>query len=91
MTGDPHEPFYLLLNERKARLAERAFAVEQVHPEWQMLFTGDPAALDPGGAVPLGPGDLDQMWGLAADAGLMALEVDPFRYGPAFGCGIWAG
>jgi ribosomal protein S18 acetylase RimI-like enzyme len=83
----PDEPFYLLLNERRARLAERAFAVEQVHPEWQMLFVEDPAALDPDGAVPLGPEDLDQMQDLAADAGLMALEADPFRHGPAFG--VW--
>jgi ribosomal protein S18 acetylase RimI-like enzyme len=85
----PGEVFYLLLNERQAALAERAFIVEQVHPEWQMFFAGDPAALDPGDAVPLGPYDLDQMQNLAGDAGLMALEADPFRHGPAFG--IWEG
>ena len=83
----PGEPFYLLLNERQAALAKRVFVVEQVHPEWQMLFTGDPADVDPGGAAPLGPGDLEPMQDLAADAGLMALEADPFRHGPAFG--IW--
>jgi ribosomal protein S18 acetylase RimI-like enzyme len=83
----PDEPFYLLLNEQEARLAEQAFTVEQVHPEWQMLFAGNPAALDFGGAVPLKSGSLDAMRNLAADAGLMALEADPFRHGPAFG--IW--
>jgi len=83
----PYESFYLLLNEQETRLAKRAFAVEQVHPEWQMLFVEDPAGLDPGGAVPLGPEYLDQMQGLAADAGLMALEANPFQYGPAFG--VW--
>lgn len=81
------ESFYLLLNEQEARVAEQAFAVEQVHSEWQMLFADDPTALDPSGAVLLGPDDLDQMRGLAAETGLMALEADPFRHGPAFG--IW--
>jgi ribosomal protein S18 acetylase RimI-like enzyme len=83
----PDEPFYLLLNEGQAQVAERAFAVEQVHPEWQMLFACDPSGLDPGGAVGLGPADLEALQDLAADAGLMALEADPFRYGPAFG--VW--
>jgi ribosomal protein S18 acetylase RimI-like enzyme len=83
----PDEPFYLLLNEGQAQVAERAFAVEQAHPEWQMLFAGDPAGLDPGGAVGLGPANLEALQDLAADAGLMALEADPFRYGPAFG--VW--
>ena len=82
----PDEAFYLLLNERQARLAERTFVVEEAHPEWQMLFTaGDLAPLDPGAAVRLGPGDLAQVHDLAADAGLSALEADPFRHGPAFG------
>lgn len=83
----PSEPFYLLLNEQQAHLAERAFAVQEVHPEWQMLFAGDPTDLDPGGAVPLGPGDLGHMRDLAEEAGLMALEAHPFRHGPAFG--VW--
>jgi len=83
----PDEAFYLLLNEQQAVLAERTFVVEQVQAEWQMLFAGSAATLDPGGAAPLGPGDLGQMRDLADDAGLMALEADPFRHGPAFG--VW--
>jgi ribosomal protein S18 acetylase RimI-like enzyme len=83
----PDEPFYLLLNEQEAQLAEQAFAVEQVHPEWQMLFAGDLTDLDPGEAVPLEAPDLEAMQDLAENAGLMALEADPFRYGPAFG--VW--
>jgi len=83
----PGEAFYVLLNEQQAALAERAFVVEQAHPEWQMLFADDSTALDPGGAVLLGPGDLEPMRGLAEDAGLMALAADPFRHGPAFG--VW--
>ena len=83
----PEEPFYLLLNRQQARLAERAFAVEQVQPEWQMLFAGDPAALDPGGAAPLGPENMEQMRSLAEDVGLTALGADPFQHGPTFG--VW--
>jgi ribosomal protein S18 acetylase RimI-like enzyme len=83
----PDEPFYLLLNEGQAQVAERAFAVEQAHPVWQMLFAGDPAGLDAGGAVSLGRGDLEAMRDLAVDAGLIFLEADPFRCGPAFG--VW--
>ncbi len=83
----PDEPFYLLLNEGQARLAEQAFAVVQVQPEWQMLFMDDPADMDPGAAVPLRPGDLAPMRDLAAEAELMALEASPFRHGPAFG--VW--
>lgn len=81
----PGEVFYLLVNERRARLVERAFAVEQVQPEWQMLFMGDPAELDPGDATELGPEHLEEMRGLAAEVGLMALEADPFQHGPVFG------
>ena len=51
----PGEVFYLLVNEDQARLAERAFAVEETHPEWQMRFQGDPERLDHGAALPLGP------------------------------------
>ena len=85
----PGEGFYLLVNEHQAALVERALGVEEVHPEWQMLFEGDPWGLDPGDAVALGPEHLEEMRGLAAEAGLMALEADPFRRGPAFG--VWEG
>lgn len=83
----PDEGFYLLVNEQQARVAERAFTVEAVHPEWQMLFEGDPLRLEPGDISPLGPEHLGEMQELAAEAGLMALEADPFRHGPAFG--VW--
>jgi len=85
----PAESFYLLVNEREARLVAEAFAVEQVQEEWQMPFAGDPARLDPGAAVVLHPRDLPAMQALAANAGLTAFEQDPFRHGPAFG--VWEG
>ena len=86
---DRGEPFYLLVNEAQARLAEQAFQVTNVDPEWQMGFEGDAECLHPGRAVLLAPDALAAMQDLAADAGLMALEADPFRYGPAFG--VWEG
>ena len=85
----PAESFYLLLNEQQRALAAQIFEVEQVRPEWQMLFTGDAAALDPGAAQPLAAENLAQMHTLAENAGLMALETNPFRHGPAFGA--WRG
>ncbi|HEY72772.1 MAG: hypothetical protein DRJ03_26880 [Chloroflexi bacterium] len=83
----PDEAFYLLLNGRQKSLAERAFVVEHIQPEWQMQFTGDATTLDLGGAVSLEPQDLRPMQDLAKNAGLTALETDPFRHGPAFG--VW--
>lgn len=85
---EPDEPFYVLVNEVQARVAAQAFHTEECIPEWQMLFTGDPATLDPGGARPLAPSHLSAMQDLAAQAGLQALEADPLRYGPAYG--VWA-
>lgn len=84
---EPGEPFYLLLNEGQARLAKDAFAVQEVHPEWQMGFAGDPTTLDAGAAVELGPADLEAMRALAEETGLMAFEANPLRHGPAFG--LW--
>ncbi len=81
----PGEPFYLLVNQEQARLAEDAFAVHEVHPEWQMGFAGDPLRLDAGAATELGAADLEAMRALTAETGLMALEANPFRWGPAFG------
>ncbi len=86
----PDEAFYLLLNEQQARLAERTFVVEETHPEWQMMFAANNlAVLDTGAAVMLGPDDLARMHDLAANAGLTALEANPFRHGPVFG--VWKG
>jgi ribosomal protein S18 acetylase RimI-like enzyme len=85
---DPAEPFYVLVNEVQADVATRAFRVVERTPEGQMLFSGDAAALDPGDAVRLAPVHREAMRDLATQAGLQALEADPFRYGPAYG--VWA-
>ena len=85
----PEESFYLLLNEEDARLAEQAFLVEDVHPEYQMLFGADPERLEPGRPVRLGPHDLAAMRRLGAEVELTAMEKSPLQHGPAFG--IWDG
>lgn len=85
---DISEDFYVLLDETKARLAEKTFVVQRVHPEWQMLFTGEPAACDLGCAAILGAEDIPHMQKLALEVGLMTLEENPFRYGRAFS--VWA-
>jgi len=85
---EPDESFYLVVNAHQADQAAGVFEVEHIDPEWQLCFEGDADGLDIRGAVELGPADLTAMQCLAADTGLMALEDDPFRYGPAFG--IWA-
>lgn len=81
------EPFYMLLNERQARLAEQTFIIEEITPEWQMLFEADPASLEAGNAIPLTADDLPAIHALAEQAGLTALENNPLRLGPAFG--VW--
>ena len=85
---DFSEDFYVLLNETQAQLAEETFAVQRVHLEWQMVFTGEAAGCDVCAAAILGPEDIPQMQELALEVGLMALEENPLRCGPAFG--MWA-
>ncbi len=50
-----------------------------------MFAANNLAVLDTGAAVMLGPDDLVQMHDLAANAGLTALEANPFRHGPVLG------
>ncbi len=88
----PDEPFYMLVNEKQTRLAEQMFVIEEITPEWQMLFEANgrpnhPPALDTGNAVSLTINDLPAMHALAEQAGLTALEENPLRLGPAFG--VW--
>ena len=82
------ESFYLVVNAHQAELAAGVFDVEHVDAEWQLCFDGDAGCLDARGAVGLVSADPPAMQCLAADAGLMALEANSFRYGPAFL--VWA-
>ncbi len=81
------ERFYVLVNETKRRLVERAFVVNHVDQEWQMEFVEDPSQLPAVDALALNRHDLPAMRKLAVAADLMALEADPFDVGPAYG--IW--
>jgi RimJ/RimL family protein N-acetyltransferase len=81
----PEEPFYCLVGEEQWPLVQAAYRVVEVHEEWQMLFRGDPAALDPGDAVPLDESDLTEMAALAWREDMMAFERDPLARGPWYG------
>jgi len=73
------------VGEEQWQLVQAAYRVLEVHQEWQMLFRGDLAALDPGDAVGLGPPDLPEMAALAHREGMSAFEHDPLAQGPWYG------
>jgi ribosomal protein S18 acetylase RimI-like enzyme len=79
------EEFWCLVCPQQWPLVQAAYQVLEAHEEWQMLFRGDPAALDPGTALPLGPADLPEMVALARREGMMAFGRDPLARGPWFG------
>jgi len=73
----PDEEFYCLVGETQWSLVQAAYRVLEVRQEWQLLFRGDPAALDPGDAVSLGSSDLAEMQALARREKMTAFERDP--------------
>jgi len=73
----PDEEFYCLVGEEQWALVQTAYSVLEVDQEWQMLFRGEPAALDPGATAALGPPDLAEMKSLARREGMTAFECDP--------------
>ncbi len=79
----------LLVDDTQRTVVEQAFKVISSEPYWQMVFRGDPAALDPGAAVELTDNDLTAMQTLAksVQVELQFVAQDPFQQGPAFG--IW--
>ncbi len=81
----PGEEFWCIVNQEQWRLVQTVFRVLEAHEEWQMLFRGDPAALDPGTASRLGPADLPEMAALARHEGMMAFGRDPLARGPWYG------
>jgi ribosomal protein S18 acetylase RimI-like enzyme len=82
---EPHETFYCLVGEEQWPLVKAAICVLETHQEWQMLFRGHPARLDPGEVIPLGAADLPEMRALAEQEDMMAFERDPLSRGPWFG------
>ncbi len=82
---EPGTQVLLLVNEEQRAIVEQAFTVEEIIPEWQLVFRGAPSALEAGDAVELNEKHLTAMQAVAEAAGLQALPKDPFVHGPAFG------
>jgi len=79
----------LLVDEAQRAVAEQAFKVLSAEAQWQMVFRGDPAALDTGPATELVDNDLPAMQAVAKreQVELRFTTRDPFQQGPAFG--VW--
>jgi hypothetical protein len=79
----------LLVDEVQRAVVEQAFKVLSNEAQWQMVFRGDPDALDTGPATELADNDLPAMQALAKSeqVELRFATRDPFQQGPAFG--IW--
>ena len=84
----------LLVDEAQRAVAEQAFKVLSAEAQWQMVFRGDPDALDAGPATELVDNDLPAMQALAKSerredsrVELRFATRDPFKQGPAFG--VW--
>lgn len=86
---DPGSDVYLMVNEAQRRIVEAAFEVQEVTPEWQMVFGCDlpapEAAVLDAEVVTLDEHDLPAMIALAESGGLKLLESDLLTPGPAFG------
>jgi ribosomal protein S18 acetylase RimI-like enzyme len=81
----PGEPFYCLVADGELALLEAAYQVSEVHPEQQMLYSGNPSGLNPGDAARLTAADVPAMAALAQREGMMAFEEDPLARGPWYG------
>ncbi len=85
----PDEAAYTLAPTRIAALLGQAVRVLTTQPEWQMLYQGIPAHLDPGPARRLEAADLPAMIGLAAAGEAMVFSPDSLARGAFFG--VFAG
>lgn len=81
----PDQEFYCLVGEEQWTSLQAAYRVLEINEEWQMLFQGDPHALDPGHAIPLQESDLPEMAALAEREDMMAFEHNPLVQGPWYG------
>ncbi len=79
----------LLVDEAQCAVAEQAFKVLSSEAQWQIVFRGNPDALDADLATELVDNDLPAMQVLAKSeqVELRFTTRDPFQQGPAFG--IW--
>jgi GNAT superfamily N-acetyltransferase len=81
------QPCYALIGEAQREQLAAVTRVLGVDDEWQMIYRGDPAALDGGSAVPLGKADIGAMRSLAARGELPAFEPNALDKGPYYG--VW--
>lgn len=79
------QPAYTLAPAVTAVLLQEAVRVDDIRPEWQMVFQGDAEALDPGPARPLDQGDLPAMSALARLGGAMVFGPEALAHGTFFG------
>lgn len=83
---EPGTQAYFLVNETQRAIVENALPVQEVIPEWQMVFRGQVSALPENPLVkPLEPCHLAAMRHLAQLTGLLMFERDPLERGPAVG------
>lgn len=87
--AEPGSEIHLLVGAEQRAIAERAFAVVEIRPSWQLVFRGAAATLDPGAAMALKPKHLVAMQSLAQKAGISTVGEELFDRGPAVG--IWEG
>lgn len=86
---EPGSEVHLLVSMEQRAIVEKAFAVIEIRPSWQLVFAGEAQHLDPGTATPLKPRHLAAMQALAQKAEISTVGEELFERGPAMG--IWEG
>ncbi len=81
----PGEIVYTLASRRVLDLLHASVHVLDIRPEWQMLYGGEPADLDPGAAHLLTPGDLPAMRDLALIGDAMVFGAESLARGSFYG------
>lgn len=82
---DPGQAAYTLAPARIATPLAAAVRIRSAQLEWQMLYEGDAATLDPGPARLLTPADLPAMLALAASDEVMVFNADSLHRGHFYG------
>ena len=87
--AEPGSEVHLLVSAEQRAIAEKAFAVLEIRPSWQLVFRGAARHLDPGAATALKSKHLSAMQALAQKADVSTVGEELFERGPAVG--IWEG
>ncbi len=86
---EPGSEVHLLVSTEQRAIAEQAFAVIEIRPSWQLVFSRDASDLDTGAAMALKLRHLPAMQTLAQKAEISTVGEELFERGPAMG--IWEG